>query len=254
MHKIFLYFLFLTVGLAATAQENKLYYDESWQECSKRDAMWYRIYTTENGLYNIEDHYADGTLYMTGYRTNIASNQVKYREGAIVFYDRQGHKVREGEYKNGMRVGLWKYYYKNSNAVKSELRYKDGKLETTHEFDSATYTLIDYGKDTATNDNKRQYVYTEQMPRSIIDIGKYLGKNMTYPKLGRKAKIEGKVIVRFIVDEDGAIAEPKITTGLGGEFDDEALRVVSEMPNWIPGYQNGYAVRVYFTLPINFKL
>jgi protein TonB len=255
MHSQLLTCLFICLSLSAYTQENRIYYDESWQECKKKHAEWYRDYTPENGLYKIEDHYADGPLYMTGYRTTVANSQCRYREGTIVFYDRQGYKLREGAYKNGVRIGVWKHYYKNSNAVRTEVTYKEGSGEVaaTRELDSATQQLRVYPKDT-TADGKKSFTYTEKMPKSSEDLNRYIAANLKYPKLGQIAKIEGKVLVKFIVDEDGAVAEPRVVKGLGGEFDDEALRVVSEMPYWQPGYQNGTPVRVYFTFPIVFKL
>lgn len=98
------------------------------------------------------------------------------------------------------------------------------------------------------------FAYVERMPQSGFDWQAYLSRNLHYPKLAKEAKIEGRVIIKFVVDEDGAIAYPHVIKGIGGGCDEEALRVVSEMPYWQPGMQNGVLVRVYYTLPIVFKL
>ena len=74
------------------------------------------------------------------------------------------------------------------------------------------------------------------------------------PKKARKNNTEGKVVVRFVVDEDGYVTHAEVISGIGSGCDEEALRVVSSMPKWQPGTQNGEPVRVYFTLPIMFKL
>ncbi len=242
MHVRLLTLLLICIHLETTAQE-KIYYDEGWQVTSRKNAEWYRLYTSENGLYKIEDHYADGPLYMTGYRSTVASNSCRYREGAITFYDKTGHKLREGQYKAGTRVGVWKFYYAGSEAVNFELRYLDDTSETanTYVFDSATHELTNKSNYPAT------MVYTEKMPVSGFDLNQYIAQNMRYPKFARSANIEGRVIVRFVVDEDGAISNVKVIKGIGGGCDQEAIRVVSEM-------QYGSPVRVYFTLPINFKL
>ena len=63
----------------------------------------------------------------------------------------------------------------------------------------------------------------------------------------------GRVIVNFVVEKDGSITNVKILRGLGAEADTEAMRVVREMPKWMPGKHSGEAVRVRYSLPVNFQ-
>ncbi len=102
------------------------------------------------------------------------------------------------------------------------------------------------------------YKFVEQMPAFVGGDdarNKYLSKNLKYPKSAKDAGNEGKVIVEFIVNEDGSIGATKVVKALEDEsLNEEALRVVSEMPVWEPGMQNGENVKVAFTLPIQFKL
>lgn len=102
--------------------------------------------------------------------------------------------------------------------------------------------------------NGQVYVYVEHMPVSQYDLGAYLSTNLHYPKKAREKNIEGRVLVKFVVNEDGHISDCEITKGVSKELDEEALRVVKNMPPWKPGIQNGKAVKVYFTLPIVYKL
>ena len=62
------------------------------------------------------------------------------------------------------------------------------------------------------------------------------------------------MLIRFVVNEDGSVSEATVMRGIGGGCDEEALKTVNSMPKWKPGKQNGIAVKVYFTLPINFVL
>ncbi len=78
--------------------------------------------------------------------------------------------------------------------------------------------------------------------------------NIRYPQAARRGKIEGVVVARFIVNKDGQISDAEILRGLGGGCDEEVLRVIKEMPRWIPGRQRGQAVAVQFNLPVKFKL
>ena len=95
-----------------------------------------------------------------------------------------------------------------------------------------------------------------QYPGGTAEMMKYLQTNIVYPPKERENGIEGKVFVRFIVEENGSIGETDVMKGVAGgsALDEEAMRVVKAMPNWIPGKQNGKNVRVWFNLPIHFKL
>lgn len=98
------------------------------------------------------------------------------------------------------------------------------------------------------------FTYVEQMPEFNGNVQEYLGNKLRYPDQAREAGIEGRVIVKFVVNEDGDISDANVVRGIGGGCDEEALRVVKSMPKWKPGKQNGRPVKVYFTLPISFKL
>ncbi len=96
--------------------------------------------------------------------------------------------------------------------------------------------------------------YVEQMPEFEGNFHSYLNHELRYPALAKENDIEGKVLVEFVVNEDGSISASRIVRGIGGGCDEEALRVIRNMPKWKPGKQNGRAVKVFFTLPIIFEL
>ncbi len=83
---------------------------------------------------------------------------------------------------------------------------------------------------------------------------KFLQSNIKYPEDALKVGIQGTVFVTFVIQSDGAVTHVKILRGIGGGCDEEALRVVKMMPNWIPGMDNGKKVTVQFNLPIKFAL
>lgn len=83
---------------------------------------------------------------------------------------------------------------------------------------------------------------------------KYLSENIKYPRMARESGIEGRVFVTFVVEKDGSITGVQVLRGIGGGCDEEALKVVRNMPKWEPGEQRGRPVRVQFNLPINFRL
>ena len=81
----------------------------------------------------------------------------------------------------------------------------------------------------------------------------YLRDNMVIPDSCRENNIQGRVLVTFIVEKDGSITKPVVVKSVNHLLDAEALRLVSAMPKWKPGRQNGQAQRVKFTIPINFR-
>lgn len=96
------------------------------------------------------------------------------------------------------------------------------------------------------------FVAVEQMPELIGGLAA-LQKNIKYPEMARRAGIEGRVIVQFIVKEDGSIEDPRVIRGIGGGCDEEAVRAVSQA-KFNPGRQRGEPVRVQYSLPVIFQL
>ena len=82
----------------------------------------------------------------------------------------------------------------------------------------------------------------------------YIAKSVVYPEKAKADNVQGKVYVQFVVETDGSIAEATVLGGVGGECDDEALRVVKSMPKWQPATFKGKPVRSKYVIPINYKL
>lgn len=82
----------------------------------------------------------------------------------------------------------------------------------------------------------------------------YMIKSIKYPEEARKKGIQGTVYVTFVIEKDGSVSGVKVLRGIGGGCDEEAVRVISGMPNWTPGTQRGKPVRVQFNMPLKFTL
>ena len=93
-----------------------------------------------------------------------------------------------------------------------------------------------------------------QFPGGMPAMMQYLSSNIRYPEDAKEAGAQGRVIVSFIVEKDGSISNAKVTKPTYSSLDDEALRVVSAMPKFTPGKQNGQAVRVKYSVPVSFRL
>ena len=106
-------------------------------------------------------------------------------------------------------------------------------------------------------ESKDVYESVEQMPEfpgGMEEMMKFLQQNIQYPANAAKNKVEGRVVLQFVVEKDGQIGEVKVARSVDPELDAEALRVVKSMPNFIPGRQDGKPVAVWYTIPISFKL
>ena len=97
----------------------------------------------------------------------------------------------------------------------------------------------------------------EQMPsfpggeKALME---FLSKNTKYPSVAEENGIQGRVVCTFVVETNGSITDVKVVRAVDPALDREAVRVIKSMPKWIPGKQNGKAVRVKYTVPVNFKL
>jgi len=85
-------------------------------------------------------------------------------------------------------------------------------------------------------------------------FNQYLAANLKYPRSAERLGVSGKVFVKFVVEKDGSLTDFQVLKGIGAGCDEEAIRVLSEAPNWVPGKQRGMPVRVYKVVPIIFIL
>jgi protein TonB len=130
----------------------------------------------------------------------------------------------------------------------------DGPATTTSVVVNTTKT--EGPGDVVINDTKPSLplVWVDQMPQFDGDMENYLSRHIHYPELARENGINGKVIIRFVVNEDGSVSNATVERGIGGGCDEEALRIIRSMPKWKAGKQNGVPVKVFFMLPIKFTL
>jgi protein TonB len=91
-------------------------------------------------------------------------------------------------------------------------------------------------------------------PGGMQALGKYLSDNLKYPKKAARKNKQGTVYVNFVVNRVGEIVDIKVLKGIGFGLDEEAMRVVKNMPTWVPGTQGGKTVSVRYNLPIKFLL
>ena len=97
----------------------------------------------------------------------------------------------------------------------------------------------------------------EQMPQypgGDAALMQYLSSHIKYPVIAEENGIQGRVVCTFVVEKDGSITDVRVVKSVDPSLDKEAVRVIKSMPKWIPGKQNGSAVRVKYTVPVTFRL
>ena len=122
---------------------------------------------------------------------------------------------------------------------------------------TAQETTIPYRPGCGPVDEEKVYDVVEQMPSfpgGTAAMMEFIKRTKVYPVSALKQNIQGRVIITFIVEKDGSLTNAKVIKSVHPALDKEALRVVKKMPKWMPGKQNGNAVRVKYVLPITFRL
>jgi protein TonB len=107
------------------------------------------------------------------------------------------------------------------------------------------------------NDNPLNFRVVEKLPEfpgGMVEFMKWLTRNLKYPAIAQQHRLQGKVVVSFIINKDGSIVNVKIEQSVDPMLDSEALRVVRMMPKWKPGIEKNKPCRTMFAIPINFKL
>ena len=112
-------------------------------------------------------------------------------------------------------------------------------------------------KPTANFKSEEIFTTVEENPSfngGIVELYRFIGKNLRYPIEARNKHVDGKVFVKFIVRADGSTSDISVLKGIGAGCDEEVVRVIGMMPKWNPGKQSGKPVSVYFTMPVSFIL
>ena len=106
-------------------------------------------------------------------------------------------------------------------------------------------------------EEEKVFDVVEQMPSfpgGNSALMKFLNENIHYPVVAQENGVQGRVVISFVVERDGHITDVQVARSVDPSLDKEAQRVVKSMPKWIPGKQNGSAVRVKYNVPVSFRL
>ena len=123
-----------------------------------------------------------------------------------------------------------------------------------------TYVMVNAQNNTGSKEktsNEKIYDVVEippSFPGGQAALLAWIASHVNYPQKAMESRIEGRIIVGFVIECDGSVSQAKIIRSVDPLLDDEAIRVVMGMPKWTPGRQNGKNVRVKYNVPVNFRL
>lgn len=266
-----------------SAQDEKVYgyYSSIWSETPKETAVYYRTVEKLKGR-----NYLVRSYYMSGYRQMDSVICTDYRpelkfEADLSVYHENGNVKQHGNFKNEKPYGLHKFWYPDGKLQKEVLYSDKSEAHVQQFFSNDSIQLVKDGTGVSEEETpygKKYFVlwdksaaiksYTLENSDTvyvIVDhqaefeggmpgLMRMLQNNIKFPSSERGKKVDGKVFVRFMIDENGQSRYHHIIKGLSKPFDTEALRVCKLLQTWIPGTDKGKKVKSWFVVPIYFKI
>jgi hypothetical protein len=197
---------------------------------------WY-----ENGSKKQEGEYFEANDYFEKYKLHQYwdPNGKQTVIDGNGFYESFDKKTFEsGNIKDGLKDGLWKGKNLKGKILKYEETYKTGVLVS--------------GISTDDENMEHKYDILESVPvpkKGMKDFYEYIAGKYIKPR--EYDNVRGKIYIQFVIDKEGKITEPKIVKSLDPVLDQEAIRVITSYPKWIPGKQRGLNVKVFYSIPVS---
>jgi TonB family protein len=219
----------------------KKYFNANREEVKSLEKAKYIQIKKKNtkGFWDLVEFYANGFLRMEG---SYLDENLELRSGKFKFYRPNGMMDYEGLYVENIPMGEWKFYFPNGQLSSLEIFENGNRVKEEYwNEDGSTLLNKNLGERLLPSFNGGQLLMSD-----------YLKKHLHYPAEAAESKITGKVVVSFWVNEDGSIVEPKIEESLGQVFDNEVIKMVNEMPKWLPAKHHNRPAKQMYILPVAF--
>jgi protein TonB len=231
--KALIAFIFILLSIKAGAQDTTFFKEEDYdvtliKDLTDTNKVVEKYYYKSGEISTIETHYSNYSK--------------KEKNGSSKTWYKGGQLKIDANYVNDKLNGRLQTYWDNGQ-LKREDYYDNGKLIEGKVYNTDGKPAVYY-----------DYEIFPEYTGGINELVRYLSTNIKYPKKARRENVSGKVILKFIVDTDGSIQNITVLNSVSKELDKEAIRVVKKMPKWKPGLFDGKTAKVYYTLPIKFKL
>jgi TonB family protein len=226
--------------------------------CFSQDTTWL------SKSYNVVANKDSAASFYVIYKDKSDTQRVKIKnytlkEGLVTeknYYPYSPEKKLDGSYKKYKdgRLAEEILYLNDKQHGTHKTFYPDGTVKRNDIYEKGIFIS---GKCYTPGGNDTAW-YDYQVPASFVggadSLRKYISRNIRYPGMAKLDRIEGRVLVSFIVSIDGKIENSKVIKSVHNLLDKEALRMVSVMPDWIPGKIDGVPVKMMFQLPVLFQL
>jgi len=255
--------LTLIGGLAATAQDS-IFLNRNFRDTTAQNASYYRIRIRKDAGWQVADHYLNGKIQMTG---TYSDDSCHVQEGDFTWFDSTGLVIHRCAYSGGKENGVETYLYTNGQVNTTGTNkggkkegewtgyYLNGKISGKAVYSngkevSGTF----YNEDGVPNTKVTEFVRESAYPGGIQAWARFLSQNLQYPDRAVRKKIQGIVIVQFVVSKEGKQEDIQVIQSVNKDLDAEALRVIRLADTWIPAIQGGRLVKSYKRQPVVFKL
>lgn len=263
-----LFLLFVVISIHGQSEKDTIYLDFKWEETVDFNKVeYYRLVDKIDDLYLVRDFYFKShNLQMSG---TFIDEKLTIEDGGFSYYEQDSTSyflARKVNYDKGKINGLDSYFYSTGELYYTYdydfgqlngdflVYYKNGQIKRKEFF---VYD-IQKSKDCYSIKGKKIKYYpfevAAEFKGGINAVRNFIAANIEYPEYATEHKIEGKVHLRFVIDEQGFVSNVTVTQSAYELLDKEAIRVVYSMPQWKPAEFDGEKVKSYYTLPINFKL
>jgi antitoxin component YwqK of YwqJK toxin-antitoxin module len=244
MKKIKLALLLILLGCIKTcfAQNDTIYFDKKWKECSKDSFVYFRVFGLENFKDMVTDYQRNGTLQM---KARISQRVPMVVDGICMYYSETGKLESKGLYRLNKKLGIWIYYDQTGNdssIVEHFLNEPKKEIKVTCDYmNYDSFIAVEVMPEFPGGENG----FSEYIKKSILNH---------YSEIKDKSKLKTKspVYVYFVINKSGKVMCVTIRRSGTEEMNEIAKKIIEEMPLWKPGMQNGLPVNVQLTYPIKF--
>lgn len=235
---------FHILAMAARSQEKESFYvfDADWKPTRIQKAVFFlHVHQVSDTCWQWDIYnYMGPMLRSTQYR-DMEGNE---RDGTSNHYDEKGRLDSVSSYRRGKEEGDFYRIYADSPHYRLKYRYRNDSLIEVLDMERRLKDSVTHYAD----EKESEY------PGGLPAWSKYLLKNLQYPDRAATGKIDGDVRITFIVDKDGRVIDPVISTSVEYSLDAESIRIIRKSGNWIPAFLNGQHVKSFKMQPIQFRL
>ena len=225
-------------------------YEKKPQEEKELNISAPNIFTPNNDGIN------DSFIVLTKAEITAYKMTITNKRGEVLFTTQSMNRPWQGRKVNSKKIlsdGFYFWAVKITNRNNKEAKFNGTVQLKTDNMPSSKEEIVENINYNAIF-NFSTVESKPEFPGGATAIMQYIANNINYPKEAAEKEVSGKVIVQFIINEEGKITTPTIIKSVHPLLDKEAIVVIKNMPNWSPGMQRGQKVKVRYTIPVNFKL